>query len=363
MRRIFNESIFNFSTEAKELELTTSERQLSSTEQTINRMLNRYSQKEGNNYEDQKRIFEIQREKQNIMKALHEQLKCLDDAACNFEHEKDARLLLYRDGSLTYLTEHGKEDVATLGEVICDMDWGVYYSLDKKTVPRSIAKKYIIERARHKLEYLYDSQIIISETTRRGTNDYVKSAYQNYERERANLLNRTGFLVENITKSLLKRMQYDSDADFQILNGNLYQDVIQKVDFIIRLKVHNRGVKVESDEEPDKGQAKGIGIQFTINREALDKKREQIARTKEYLQKGDVIDDVVLVLFPIHSAQKMKRLWESQGRPAGGPGQFMVRSQVRNFLTNILSDLVTPEQLEKIWNQNKEYYGNEPFQN
>ena len=59
-----------------------------------------------------------------------------------------------------------------------------------------------------------------------------------------------GIIAEKMVKNFLKKLSMDTDADFEIIDADVYQDVEQKVDFIIhrKNKDKNKGAKVQESE-------------------------------------------------------------------------------------------------------------------
>ncbi|MEK7463178.1 MAG: hypothetical protein AAB621_02350, partial [Patescibacteria group bacterium] len=143
---------------------------------------------------------------------------------------------------------------------------------------------------------LLDYQIIKSEVGGDIAHEHRQKAYQNVESERKSgqTKERWGFISETIVRNFLKKLSIDQDAPFQIREADVFQDVEQKIDFIIHRNQRLRGVDVEVDDK-----AKDVGIQFSINTREAERKKYQVEKSKKRLKEsGESIDDIVLVIFP-----------------------------------------------------------------
>jgi len=285
------------------------------------------------------------------MSRLKEQLACLDNPDCRNEGEKGDRPAKFDDLEDAFIYEddnHVKRE-ATFGEIITDMDWGIYYDLDERSVPRAKLKKYLVERAKNKLRDLLDKQITESETQGNISHEWRKDAYRTISREKASgeRQKKAGFISETMVKNILKKMNIDTGAPFQIKEADIFQDVEQKIDFIIHRQKNRRGVRVAENETIE-----DVGIQFSINPETEGKKRKQVRRAKAELQKGGgEVDDIVLVVFPLKIATKLKEKWEKGGRISGGPGKFLSGSMAKKIFINLMANILTKEEIDDCWNR------------
>ncbi len=299
--------------------------------------------------EVQEEIYDLQIKKQEIMVALKEQLACLDNPECQAERREGERLAEFDEeqNRFKYVDDNGGEQAATLGDLITDMDWGVYYGLDK-SVPRGVAKKYLVERAKKDLRELLDLQIIKSEANSAVVHEFKRETYKIVEEERASgvVERRVGFISEAIVKDFLKKLSIDNkDLPFEIHEADVFQDVEQKIDFIIHLKEGSRGVGVEESAE-----AKDVGVQFSIAPEFRAKKQEQVNRSIEKLRANrEHIRDIALVIFPLAAAEVFKGRWIRHGRPAGGPEKFLYKDMAEKLFTELLKDIVAKEEISKAW--------------
>lgn len=300
----------------------------------------------------QKEVYEAQKEKQRIMQRMKEDFACLYNPDCTLEKKIDERLATYNGSEFIYEDDKGQSWGATFGEIMTDMEWGVSYHLDKDSVPLHLMKQYILEKTKKKLADLLDRQIMFNEVESTTTHWMKREAYLSiYNRkESGESKERWGFVSEIIVKNFLKKMSTDFDLPFTIKDADVYQDVEQKIDFIIHREKRSRGVGVKSDEE-----AKDVGIQFTVNDSARSHKEEQIKRSLFQLKrKKSQVQDIALVVFPLDMAMNLKYQWEEvAGRPAGGPDRYLDRDTAYYLFSSLLHDVFEPDEIIEYWDKVK----------
>ncbi len=314
----------------------------------LNWHLEKAAERQRTNMETQRIIYDIQKKKQQIMQRLKEQLACLDNPECQIEKMANGRSAQFDEASSSfrYTDDNEKEKMASFGELMTDMDWGVNYNIDQ-TAPRLMIKKYLVEGAKQELRELLDLQIIRSEVGGDITPEPRKLVYRTVEGERASGVakERRGLISEIIVKNFLKKLSLDKNLPFEIHEADIFQDVEQKIDFIIHRKEKLRGVNVETDEK-----AQDIGIQFSINRQAAGYKKHQIQKSRQQLRElGEYIQDIALVIFPLNITRSLRQQWEETGRPAGGPSKFLNRKTAEILFVKLLRDLFTPEEIKGSW--------------
>jgi hypothetical protein len=312
--------------------------------------LERAARRQQTDTETQQEIFDIQKEKQAVMNRLKERLRCLDDADCDPDPgEGEDRAVFEQKRRKFTLTdpETGEKSRVTFGDLVTDLEWGITHHLEKGRVPRLLAKKYLLEQAKQELRGLLDEQIVASESASDNVHEWKQDAYRRHQEdiESGVAEKRSGLLAERMVKGMLKKASLDDgDLPFELLEADIYQDVEEKIDFIIRRKGRHRGVEVEADEK-----AKDIGIQFTTNPRAADKKQRQVSRARQrLLERGDM-DDLVLVVMPVERVQALKHEWEDAGRPSGGPDKLMKRSEAETLFAGVMKDVLAPEEIKAAW--------------
>ena len=299
--------------------------------------------------EVQRHIYELQQKKQEIMQKLREKLACLDEEGCNFEVSGEAREVKFDEVTKTFFyRDHKNQEMeTTLGEMVTDMDWDINYNLDSETTPRQYLKKYLVEQTKCELRDLLDKQIIASRVGDRYVNDEIQDTYKNieYGREIGADKRQSGFISETVVKNFLKQLTIDKDLPFIIKEADVFQDVEQKMDFIIHKKEEMQGVRVQT-----KDNISDVAIQFTVNEAVVEKKKRQIERAEKALKLNrEEITDIALVVFPLTMANQLKKDWERQGQPAGGPGKFLSPEVEKKLFFELLKDIFNEEEIEEYW--------------
>lgn len=296
----------------------------------------------------QQELFDIQKQKQAVMERLKDRLACLDDPECPEAADPQARRAEYdaTRGVFSCPDDNGEMRQATYGDILTDGEWGLTYALDRKTVPRLMAKRYHLETAKRELRSLLDRQIIKSEVGGTTAGERVKEAYLRTEQETASgeVDRKTGFMAEKMVRGLLKKISLDTDGPYAIEEADIYQDVTQKIDFIVHRKERDRGVKVEAGD-----QTEDIGIQFTINPEARFKKMRQIERARQFMKRDRVVDDIALVVMPMRNIRELHDAWVAKGRPPGGPDKMMDSRQKNAVFSSLVSNILPPEKIAETW--------------
>ncbi len=115
-----------------------------------------------------------------------------------------------------------------------------------------------------------------------------------------------------MVKTFLKKVAIDTGVDVEVLDADVYQDVEQKIDFIIRRRAHRRLAHVEETHRED------IGVQFTTRTDAemFKHKGAQLSKARE--RADSEVEDIVLVSVPFRDATAVYRTWEKT-KSLGGP--------------------------------------------
>lgn len=351
MREQFRGDLYAFDAEAKKRQDADTERnqELDDLEPDFDWRLSDIARREGTTVETQEQIFVLQTAKRESMDRLRERLRCLDDEGCKQEAAPESRKTEYADGTYRYVDSKGKGRAASFGDIITDLSWGITYDLDKSQVPRAEMKRYEVARAKQEMGALLDEQIIKSQGGSRKVNPGVREVYDIVaaERESGEAERRTGFIAERMVKGLLKKAVIDADMPFEVHDADVFQDVEESIDFIIRTK-RSRGVRVDAKDHG----TKDVGIQFTINPEARQRKTEQLERKKQRLRNDSPVDDLMLVVLPMDFVQRLHKAWEQDGKPAGGPDKLLRRENAKDVFFQVLGGepgVLTRKEIEKEW--------------
>lgn len=288
----------------------------------------------------QRKIYELQKQKQATMDRLHRRLDALDHPERHTEDGSSAGLRVCSEGGVYYVEEpNGPQHKITLGEIMTDGAWGVRYTLDPDSVPRSARKMYLVEETKRELQTLLDGQIILDETGSGHGGEGIKAAYLAKSEESGAEMLPAGLVAEKMVENFFKKLTYDADAPFEIRFADIYQDVTQKIDFIIHRKTHNRGIGVETSEKDD------IGVQFTTRASGLEHKKEQVRRARKYLKQEDEVGDIMLVSVPLVRTKELFEKWNAKKLP-GGPDKLWDVEIKRMVYEKVLKDILTPEEME-----------------
>lgn len=340
MRFSFEKIISSYSDLAQEGRENLSEQEAAELEAATARALRRAARTRQSQEGAQEAIFAMQQRKQEIMAKLKERIAALGTEA-ELERREGERLVEQVNGKYVVRGEgKGPDVVATKGEIMTDMDWGLYYHLDAGSVDRNVRKRYLIEDAKQELQRLLDKQITTDELASDYTSDGLRGAYEG-RAESTGL--ETGFLAERMTKGFLKKLSYDlPDADFDVLEADAFQDVNSKMDFIIQRKKHERGVEVQESER--------VGIQFTTNTsaEAEERKERQLDRVRQNLDRAEGIKDVVLVQIPASEVRESYNAWKQNPQP-GGPEKLWSEGTQEFVFRNVLKDVLEPDEIQTNW--------------
>ncbi|OGZ59659.1 MAG: hypothetical protein A3F94_01850 [Candidatus Spechtbacteria bacterium RIFCSPLOWO2_12_FULL_38_22] len=306
----------------------------------------------------QEKIFEIQKEKQRIMERLHENLRCLDDENCTPERPESSRLVTFNEKENKFFVEmpNGSQETATLGDILTDGDWGLMYYLDSQTMPRMAQKKFFVESAKRELRNLLDEQLSeqdldsfkIPGQPRGSLRGIVGSRKMVNKSGGFNLEKRpeyVGFVAEVIVKNLFQQLRFDGVLDVRVVEGDVYQDAVEKIDFIIHTKQHKRGVDVEVDEV-----VSHIAVQFTTERrnERLRKKILQLEEVRASLIESGLVDDIILVRVPMKGLVEHYTNWIKGDMPPGGPITYIPPSVRKMLLQEVLKGIPNFNEVENV---------------
>ena len=299
--------------------------------------------------ETQKEIFELQKRKQQEMVALREELKGADSTESaslsipEQESIKNKRLIKEEDNCLWWEKKNGQKQAITLGELLTDGEWGIDYHLDSFTVSRLNRKKYVVEKTKRRLLNLLDKQIVKDETSSQKIDSGKKGAYEGFSAAQEQGGEASGFVAEKIVKNILRKAVFDHSLPFKVLEANVFEDIEQKVDFIIERKIRARGVGVNKGKETVDDEDNAVGIQFTtiVSEQILRHKQQQIDKAKKRLSQEDRVSDILLVSIPMKNIQDVYKKWIERGKPNGGPDKLLKETDREVIFKGVLKGFLT----------------------
>jgi hypothetical protein len=307
----------------------------------------------------QRAVFELQKQKQERMTRLRDELHSLD-AGEQIEWPKDAKQVFWdAETRAPYLLGRGgiEKIPLTRGGMMVAPMWGVSYKLPD-TMPRELKRRYLLEAAKYDIGEMRDRQIAMSEA---DASYHQGSGYD--EAYRATLEDRQepeGILAERMVKSFLTSLCYDHDVPFEVKDVDVRQDVEGKIDFIIHIErdelQHERGVAVEDADMHDE-----IGVQFTIaqSEKTIEKKERQLRRARWELSHGErSVDDIVLVQLSPEKITDSVEAWKKlKGRVNGGPESLWSETLRERVFKGVLKELPVPIDANALWEKVRKQEG------
>lgn len=290
----------------------------------------------------QRDIYHLQEKKHEIMVRLKKQLVDLDSPEYGQELSNETRFVRYHEGK--YFDLEGGQ--LSLGALLTDSEWGINYNLDSRTVPREVRKKFIIAQAKLELQNFFDQQIIINETSRFHTDEFKREAYRHIKSEHEHGHESMGCVAEKMVRNFLKKLSINfPELDFEVEKADVFQDVQQKIDFIIHRRPHQRGVRVKVPAGVE-----SAGIQFTTNLEAgnILKKEHQVDLSKQHLTREDAIDDIVIVTMPLEEIAPAYDRWKKK-KTSGGPDELWPEETKEQVFRNVTKGLMTAHEVDSQW--------------
>lgn len=240
------------------------------------------------------------------------------------------------------------EDVS-MGTIIGSRHWGTVVtlldSLDQFGEGKRLRKQYIEKSGDDAMFAEFNYELGNQMAEKSEMKDMMKAAAYREVRDRARpgsgQEQKTGVMAEQIMIGVLEGIAIDRpDLGISVLPGNAYQDVEEKIDFIIRKQNKLKGVGVE-----EKDLDTTIGIQFTTDtrKETHDFKKKQIEVAKS--KKLDV-DDIIYVAIDMGTLRGAVHRWESAGKPIGGPWTFLDPKLRSVALQELFKNLLTESQIQ-----------------
>ncbi len=257
-----------------------------------------------------------------------------------------------------YIDANKQKRYLTQGDLLSDMEWGVYYDLNHEVIAAEYRKKYDKFRKKYleafyqqKIERLLTEQLLIQrlEIDKIADQDYYlgqaySAVYERLKKENETEGMPAGFLFEKMIGGILKKIASDLGEKwkFSMQKTSVIEDVELKTDLVINLPEKNRGVGVEESK-------KVKGIQLTLiekGNEKFQRKVEQVQKIKEKIKKSKglgekmEIDDLVLLEVEVGNRDVLSKYetWLRNGKSAGGPESNFSVNQIMEFLGGIFKE-------------------------
>ncbi len=326
---------------------TVAQKRVRELEYVIGWHIEQAAKKRGTRESAQKKIYDIQKEKQHVMDELHEALRAIDSPEIN--KEKVGIPISFDNGKYWLGSEEDKQLILE-SELLTDGVWGIEYACDA-SVPRITQKEYALSEARLKLRALLDRQIAYDEEGSRRTEKGRRDTYARILEDAQSEREHPGLIAEKMVENFFLKLSLQGVVSFEVIPADLFQDVEQKVDFIVKRKTRVRGVGVEASEGGSgKDETHTLGVQFTTNTstQKLLQKKHQIERAKERLEEEDEVEDIVLVSIPLSEIYAPYDEWTNTKSP-GGPDKLWSVELKENLFRKVLENFLSPEEIEKEW--------------
>jgi len=310
--------------------------------------------------ESENEIFDFQKEKEKLVEKMHQLLKIADEGGEISFGEKDL-ISVGLDDEGKYQTFGKNPGNITKGDIAVASIWGKNLKLNSE-IDRKTKKEFILRETRREISKLWNKQLSLMVKDSRETN-HIKSIQgleesAKYEENQEYEKIKGGHLAEKMVNSFFTKILENNDFPFSIEEADVYDDAIDKIDFYFHIKKeYTRGLNIEAcGEEKDCIEKNNIGIQYTMNKDAIEKKKKQI----ESARKRVGVDDIVLVTVPLDHISEALEKWKADKKNRSdfsGPERFLDDNLKEKLFKSLLSNLPkelninSEEYWEKIKNQ------------
>ncbi len=342
MKENFEESLLQTNEEIKKYKTAETDTEKESILKEMERMEKEYVRDDIWSRETSKEVVSLQMKKHKVMEELHEKIQALEkgEAVSGFTEGEPRSVEWNKAGHRAMVAlPSGKRAPATVGELVTDGEWGIAYTLGKD-IPKDIKKRFVVAEARRKILALADEQIIETERVKKKTtNTSYRNIFEDVDKEK-----KTGFIAEKLVKTFFQKNIIDHELKIRMEEVDVQRDVDQKIDFILRLPHHTRGVGTESSRDKE-----NIGIQLTIDNRvsAQERKNRQITEAKKHL--GEDVDDIVLVTLPLTELSLLVHQWKEDEMRPGGPIKRWDDSRKEQVFRGVLQGLFSENEITGMW--------------
>lgn len=175
--------------------------------------------------------------------------------------------------------------------------------------------------------------------------DALKSkAYSEIEKRSGKDTEQLGVVAEKLMIGVAEMISINRpDLHIFIRPGNAFEDVEEKIDFVIDVRSKKRGVEIETSN--DSFDEKHFGIQFTINTSKNQSKMDQIEKAK---LRGTEMDDILLVTMEQELLKKALHTWKEKGSPLHGPWAEFPKESQNKIIRGLFENILTEVELESL---------------
>lgn len=246
-----------------------------------------------------------------------------------FKQEGGLDIRYNRHTNSVYYIEDSEKIKTTVGEVVSGEEWGNKFNLNytefnEKENSKKLYESYVLAFVKRETLDLLDTYILEREisTNKAKQNITTQTAYEGIEARRntdPREMVQTGAIAEKMVQSLFMRLAIDNPSlGFEIININAYQDVAMKIDFIVKIKNVEKGVRTEI--------TKNIQLTISSDPRKIEMKEEQLKK----------FQDVILVQMPELTANEFYKKWQGNKSMVAGPDKLLSEKVEQFVLEKIL---------------------------
>ncbi|MFC1598915.1 hypothetical protein ACFL2U_02845 [Patescibacteria group bacterium] len=258
-----------------------------------------------------------------------------------------------------FTDSNGNIVIASPGDLVSDMQWGIYYDLnheikssDHRSKYDKFRKKYLAAAYQTKIDRLSKEKELLeglqNPTLQTDIRDIYIDIYNEMKTETPEDEMQAGFIFEKMISGLLTKISIDLGDDFHfgVTQASVKDDVMYKADVIVKFIKSERGDRgVVARENKDVDKTVNKGYQLTLIDQQSDewkRKKRQVDRIKEMIMRGEIdkIEDLVLLETAVNNKDVMSRFdqWLKRGKFAGGPENLFPQQRIIMFLTKIFEN-------------------------
>lgn len=251
--------------------------------------------------------------------------------------DRKAQFLSYDERGDTFSLDGRK---TTAGQVIASKNFDMPIVFMKDDRSTQLRERYTEEVVRDQFTKKLNRELAVALAHRTEMRNVDKAkAYRAIAKREEGPSEQLGVIAENMMRGIGEMIAIDfPDLNLKVTAGNAYQDVEEKIDFILSTEKKIRGVGVETNEK------KSFGIQFTTNTAKEDHKMEQIKKAKEH---GVDVDDILYVSIEKEMLYEALKIWKKR-KTVGGPWEFLPKEIREKTITELFKGIVSEEEIETL---------------
>ncbi len=241
----------------------------------------------------------------------------------------------------------------TLGQIVASRHFAEQIKMNESTAKTFEGRKLLETFTEYKTRDVLTESLnkdlaqMLADKTKRE--DLFKSkAYGEIAKREGKDSEQLGVVAEKMMQGIAEMIALDrSDLHLEIRPANAYQDVEEKIDFIISTKHKKRGVGIETNEGTTESEydEKNFGIQFTINTSKTAHKMEQIEKAKA---RTTDMDDILLVSIDQNIISRALAEWEKTGQKIHGPWNYIPSNSKKKIIETLFSGVLKSEEIESL---------------